>query len=578
MLMNRSWWYRFSFFLVLVGFSVMTIIPTVMDFDPEKSSFPVKSKINLGLDLQGGLYMVLGIDFEKVFSDEVKNYISKVQSTLKDEGIESTMGVLTKTNDPFDPMYSIVINNPGKVEEAKNYIKEFYSYPLRITGEKEGELSYSLGREFRLEIEENSVKKSIEVIRNRIDEFGVTEPDILSMGKDKIVVQLPGVKDIDRAKDLIGKTAKLEFKIVHDELASYSGGQVPPILQTLMEESKKAGIEYKRGQRFSEYVAKMNTFYKELPKGHELVFEKILNPGTNEIEALLPYVVESATKLTGEELQDATVRINQEDNQPYVGLTFKSQGAILFEKITGDNVNRRLAVILDGNVYSAPNIQQRIGGGNAQITLGQGDYNTIMKEARDLSLVLRAGALPVELEFGEQRVVGPSLGADSIARSKKAGLIGGFLVLLFIIFYYKVSGVIAVKTLIVNVLFVMACLVGLEATLTLPGIAGIALTVGMAIDANIIIYERIKEELAGGTPVREAVETGFSKAFWTILDANLTTAVAGLMLLNFGTGPIRGFAVTLIIGIACTVYTAYFVSQLSFQFYMDKTHGKKISI
>lgn len=575
--MNRSWWYRFIFFLVIFGVSIVTVIPTMLNLDPENSSFPVKSKINLGLDLQGGLYMVLGIDFDKVYADEVKNYINKVQATLKDEGVESTVGE-PKVIDPKDPMHSISITNSDQMDEAKEIIKKYFSYPLRMTGQEGNFISYALGREFRIEIENNSVKKSIEVIRNRIDEFGVTEPEIISMGSDRIVVQLPGVKDIERAKALIGKTAKLEFKIVHDELASFSAGQVPPALAKLMEDSKAAGITYKRGQRFSDYVKKMNEFYKDLPKGHDLAFEKILNSGTNEIETLLPYVVESATNLTGEELQDATVRINQEDNQPYVSLTFKSAGAKIFEKITGDNVNRRLAIILDGNVYSAPNIQQRIAGGNAQITLGQGDYNTILTEARDLSLVLRAGALPVELEFQEQRIVGPSLGADSIARSKKAGIIGGVLVLLFIMFYYKLSGVIAVKTLMANILFILACLVGLEATLTLPGIAGIALTVGMAVDANIIIYERIKEELAIGTPIREAVETGFARAFWTILDANLTTAVAGLMLLNFGTGPIRGFAVTLIIGIICTVYTAYFMSKIAFQFYMDKSRGKKISI
>lgn len=575
--MNRSWWYRFSFFLVVIGIAIVTIIPTMFNFDPEKSNFPVKSKINLGLDLQGGLYMVLGIDFKKVYRDEVKNYITKVKSTLADEGYESTLGS-PSAFDPLDPMYSIVISNPAQVEEAKAVIKKYFTYALRLTGEEGSELKYSLGREFRNEIEENSVKKSIEVIRNRIDEFGVTEPEIVSMGNDRIVVQLPGVKDIERAKALIGKTAKLEFKLVHDELASFGPGQVPASLIKLMDESKAAGIEHKRGQRFSDYVTKMNEFYKELPKGHDLVFEKSLNPVSNEVDLLLPYVVESETKVTGDQLQDATVRIDQENNQPYVSLTFKSAGAKAFEEVTGNNINRRLAIILDGNIYSAPNIQSRIAGGNAQITLGQGDYNTLLKEARDLSLVLRAGALPVELEFQEQRIVGPSLGADSIARSEKAGLIAGFLVLLFIVIYYKVSGVIAVKSLVANVIFVLACLVGLEATLTLPGIAGIALTVGMAIDANIIIYERIKEEITGGTPIREAVETGFARAFWTILDANLTTAVAGMMLLNFGTGPIRGFAVTLIIGIVCTVYTAYFVSKMAFQFYMGKTRGEKISI
>lgn len=568
--MNRSWWYRFSFMLFLFVISVMAVIPTFFNFN-ENSSFPVKSKINLGLDLQGGLYMVLGIDFNKVYSDEVKNYIKKVESTLKDEGIMTSMGKLDVTQ-VEDPRHSIIISSPSDVERAKGIIKEFFAYPLRITSENGSELQYGLGREFSKDIEENAVKKSIEVIRNRIDEFGVTEPEIVSLGKDRVVIQLPGVKDIERAKELIGKTAKLEFKMVNDDVPASK-------MNEWMTKSKEAGIEYKRGQRFSDYVAKMNTFAaKDMPNGYELVFEKTLNNVTNEVEQLVPYVVESATNLTGDSLQDATVRVDQQNNQPYVAITFKSQGAKTFETLTGENVGKRMAIILDGNVYSAPVIQTRIAGGNAQITLGAGNYNDLLKEARDLSLVLRAGALPVELDFQEQRIVGPSLGRDSIQTSKTAGLIAAALVFLFILWYYKVSGIVAIKTLTLNILFVLACLVGLEATLTLPGIAGIALTVGMAVDANIIIFERIKEELAFGTPVREAVETGFSRAFWTILDANLTTAVAGLMLLNFGTGPIRGFAVTLIIGIVCTVYTAYFVGRLFFDFYMDKTHGKAISI
>jgi preprotein translocase subunit SecD len=568
--MNRSWWYRFTFMIFLLVISVMAVIPTFFGFN-ENSSFPVKSKINLGLDLQGGLYMVLGIDFKKVYKDEVKNYIKKVEVTLKDEGIMTSPGELT-VEDAADPRHSLVVSNPADVERAKAKIKEFFSYPLRITGEKGAELQYALGREFVRDIEENAIKKSIEVIRNRIDEFGVTEPEIVSLGADRIVIQLPGVKDIERAKNLIGKTAKLEFKMVNDDFTA-------PQLAEWMERSKKAGIDYKRGQRFSDYVEKMNAFFKkELPKGYEMAFKKSLNKVTNEVETLQPYIVESATNLTGEELQDATVRIDQQNNQPYVGMTFKSTGAKIFEQITGENVGRRLSIILDGNVYSDPVIQARIGGGNAQITLGAGNYNDLLQEARDLSLVLRAGALPVELEFEEQRIVGPSLGADSIAKSKTAGLIAAALVFLFIIWYYKISGVLAMKTLGLNILFVLACLVGLEATLTLPGIAGIALTVGMAVDANIIIFERIKEEIHIGTPIREAVETGFARAFWTILDANLTTAVAGLMLLNFGTGPIRGFAVTLIIGIICTIYTAYFVGKMYFEFYMEKTHGKELSI
>ena len=568
--MNRSWWYRFSFMLFLFVISVMAVIPTAFNFD-ENSSFPVKSKINLGLDLQGGLYMVLGIDFKKVYSDEIKNYMKKLESTLKDEGIATSIGKIN-LSDIDDPKHSIIITNPADITRAKDKIQEFFSFPLRLTAENGADLEYALGKEFKADIEDNAVKKSIEVIRNRIDEFGVTEPEIVSQGSDRVVVQLPGVKDIERAKELIGKTAKLEFKMVNDDIS----------LATMNEwlvKSKAAGIEYKKGERFSDYIHQVNQFVrKDIPNGFELTFEKTLNKITNEVEQLVPYVVESGTPLTGDALQDATVRVDQQNNQPYVAITFKSQGAKIFEKLTGENTGKRMAIILDGNVYSAPVIQTRIAGGNAQITLGAGNYNDLLKEARDLSLVLRAGALPVELEFQEQRIVGPSLGHDSIERSRLAGLIGAALVFLFIIIYYKMSGVLAIKSLAMNILFVLACLVGLEATLTLPGIAGIALTVGMAIDANIIIYERIKEELAIGTPVREAVETGFARAFWTILDANLTTAVAGLMLLNFGTGPIRGFAVTLIIGIVCTVYTSYFVGKVFFEFYMDKTHGKSISI
>ncbi|MBC76186.1 MAG: protein translocase subunit SecD [Halobacteriovoraceae bacterium] len=569
--MNRSWWYRFSLLLFLSIVAIMAVIPTFFGFDPEKSDFPVKSKINLGLDLQGGLYMVLGIDFNKVYRDEVKNYIKKVENTLKDEGIGSQIGELN-ISDPEDPKHTLTLSSAAQMDAAQDKIEEFYSFPLRLVGNEGATLTYALGREFKEDIEDNAVKKSIEVIRNRIDEFGVTEPEIVSLGEDRIVVQLPGVKDIERAKDLIGKTAKLSFRIVNEEVN-------PDTLQSWMETSEKDGLVYKRGQRFSEYALQMNQKFKEeIPNGFELVFKKILNPVSNEVEQLIPYVVESTPSVTGEEIQDAVVRIDPQDNLPYVGITFKSQGAKLFEQVTGDNIGKRLAIILDNNVYSDPVIQSRIGGGNAQITLGQGNYNDLLKEARDLSLVLRAGALPVELEFQEQRIVGPSLGADSIEKAETAGLIGAFIVLLFIVIYYKVSGVLAIKALALNVIFVLACLVGLEATLTLPGIAGIVLTVGMAIDGNIIIFERIKEELRIGTPAREAVATGFSRAFWTILDANLTTAVAGLMLLNFGTGPIRGFAVTLLIGIACTVYTSYFVSRLYFEFYMARTGGKKVSI
>jgi preprotein translocase subunit SecD len=565
--MAKGWWLRLSFFVVLVLGAVFALTPTLLSLS-EESAFPHKNKINLGLDLQGGLYMVLGIDFNKVYRDDIVGYARKMQSVLKDEGIESTLGMPDATQID-DPKHTIIITNEAQVAAAKAKIREVFAYPLRLTADEGKALTYGLGRDYLREIEETALSKSIEVIRNRIDEFGVTEPEIVSQGTDRIIVQLPGVKDINRAKDLIGKTAQLEFRFVNDELPAAA-------LSGLMEKVQETGLEYKKGERFSDYVRAVNESLRaDLPPGYEIAFAKSMNKVTNEITNLEPYLLEATTSLTGEELQEASVRIDQEQNRPYVSLEFKPGGAKIFEEITGKNIGKRLAIVLDGNVYSAPVVQGRIAGGSAQITLGIGDYNTVMSEARDLALVLRAGALPVELVFEEQRIVGPSLGADAIERAEFAGVMGSLLVFAFMLFYYKGSGIIACIILTANVLLTLTFLMFFGATLTLPGIAGIALTVGMAVDGNIIIYERIREELRSGLTSYEAVSNGFNKAFWTILDANLTTAIAGLALLNFGTGPVRGFAVTLLIGIMTTVYTSYFASKIFFDLYVSKSRNKK---
>ena len=565
--MKTNWWVRFGVLLVLIAASVIVLLPTVMHFD-ENGKYPVKSKINLGLDLQGGLYMVLGIDFKKVYRDEVQTYSRKIESLLKDQEIESTIGAMDAT-DVNDPKQSIALAKASDIDAAKKKIKEMFGSTIRITQEEGARLQIGLAHAIKTQIEEQSVGKSIEVIRHRIDEFGVTEPEIIAQGVDRIVVQLPGVRDIERAKDLIGKTAKLEFKIVNDTIA-------PPTLQAWLEKAKAAGIVYKKGERFSDYIKKMNEFLvADLPEGHELAFEKNSNDETLNI----PYVIESTPRITGDDLADARVQIDPQKNEPYVSMEFKSSGAKRFEDTTGANIGKRMAVVLDGNVYSAPMIQGKIAGGNAQITLGGGaNFNKTMSEARDLALILRAGALPVQLDFLEQRTVGPNLGNDSIDKAKFASIIGCILVFLFAVFYYKFSGVIAIVTLLLNVLFTVAILVAIDATLTLPGIAGIALTVGMAVDTNIIIFEKIRDELRKGMSNFKSFEMGYNSALWTILDAHITQAAAGFCLLNFGTGPIRGFAITLLIGIAVTVYTAYYVSKILFELYMDKTDAKELSI
>jgi preprotein translocase subunit SecD len=568
--MKRDWWYRFIFMVIVLVITGAMITPTVFNLKDD-SKFPVKSKINLGLDLQGGLYIVLGIDFNKVYRDEVATYARKVVEDLKQQGIESEIGKLNIDN-PTDPSHEIILSNAVQLEKAKDRIKDFFGYPLRLTNENGATLSYGMGREFKEEIESTAVTKSIEVIRNRIDEFGVTEPEINSLGTDRIVVQLPGVKDIERAKELIGKTAKLEFKFVNDEVA-------PAKLGEWLDKAEKAGVTFKKGESFSNYILRLNQLLADdLPKGYQIVFQKIMSKTENEMTDKIPFLVQAVAPLSGDDLQDARVSINQQENTPFVSISFKPQGASIFEQLTSENVGKRMAIILDGNVYSDPVIRERIGGGVASITMGAGNYNDQFAQSRDLALVLRAGALPVELEFQEQRIVGPSLGTDSIKSASMAAIVASILVFVFILIWYKTSGLIAIFTLIFNVVIILAALIGLEATLTLPGIAGIALTVGMAVDGNIIIYERIREELLVGAAKLQAVEAGFGKAFWTIIDANLTTAAAGIALLNFGTGPIRGFAVTLLIGIAATVYCSYFVGNLIFEYYLEKSSSKKISI
>ena len=568
--MKTNWWIRFSVLLVFIILSVLILLPTTMKFD-ENGHYPFKSKINLGLDLQGGLYMIMGIDFKKVYKDEVKGYARKIESILKDQEIVSTPGNLDES-DSMDPKLEIILAKASDNEAAKKKIKDFFGGMVRLTKDSGTKLEIAMASTIKKQIEEQSVGKSIEVIRNRIDEFGVTEPEILAQGNDRIVVQLPGVRDIERAKELIGKTAKLEFKMVNDTIS-------PQVMMGWLDKASKAGITYKKGDRFSEYLKKMNEFVKaDLPEGHELAFEKKTNLATGE-EANIPFVVETVAKINGDDLSDARVQIDQQKNEPYVSMDFKAAGAKRFEDATGANIGRRMAVILDGNVYSAPVIQAKIGGGHAQITLGGGvNFNKSMSEAKDLALVLRAGALPVQLDFLEQRTVGPNLGSDSIEKAKVASIIGCILVFVFAIIYYKFSGFIAVVTLLLNVLFTITILVAIDATLTLPGLAGIALTVGMAVDANIIIFEKIRDELRKGISNYKSYQLGFASALWTVLDAHITAAAAGICLLNFGTGPIRGFAVTLLIGIVVTVYTAYYVSDLLFELYMDKTNAAELSI
>jgi preprotein translocase subunit SecD len=337
------------------------------------------------------------------------------------------------------------------------------------------------------------------------------------------VVELPGIKDAARAVQLIGKTARLEFRLVDEQRSP--------------EEALQGRI----------------------PDGSEILYERRVNKQTGEVSRL-PFLLRKQTLLTGDALTNAEVRIGSQFNEPYVSIEFDSDGARRFERITSDNVGKRLAIVLDNTVYSAPVIRERISGGQAQIT---GSFT--MEEARDLAIVLRAGALPAPVRIEYESIIGPSLGQDSIRQGLTAGLIGGALVVLFVLIYYRLSGLVANVALGLNVLLLLAGLGYFHATLTLPGIAGIVLTLGMAVDANVLIFERIREELRLGKPSRAAVEAGFARAWSAILDGNVTTLIAAAMLFQFGTGPIKGFAVTLSLGLLANLFTAVFICKFIFE-------------
>jgi preprotein translocase subunit SecD len=381
-----------------------------------------------------------------------------------------------------------------------------------------------------------AVDQSLETIRNRIDQFGVSEPIIQRQGQQDILVQLPGIQDPDRAKQIIGKTALLEFKLVDDNADVESAVRSGP------------------------------------PPGRQILYG-YGESGEAGMGAKTAYVLESRTLMTGEYISDARVRPSTQLQGPYVELILNPSGARLFEQITGENVRRRLAIVLDNRVYSAPVIQERIGGGRASIT---GSFD--IKEARDLAIILRAGALPAPVEIVEERTVGPSLGQDSIKQGINSFIVGGVLVVIFMIAYYKGAGLVAVVALLFNVLFLFSILAGFQAVLTLPGIAGIVLTIGMAVDANVLINERIREELRAGRAPRSAVEAGYRNALPAILDSNVTTFLSGVILFQFGTGPIKGFAVTLCVGILTTVITAVYLTRVYYDFRINSRRLARVSI
>ena len=521
--MGLRW--RLALAAVVFVLSLVYALPSLPGFGALQGALP-NSKINLGLDLKGGIHLTLGVEVAKAVSNALALAGQDLRRLAEDEKI-----VVLRPRVVGGTALEFVLPRAASEPQLREILARHFPQLVVDDPQKgeSGQLRY-VARFSDQEIkrlEDMALDQALRTIRNRIDQFGVAEPDIRKQAGNRIQVQLPGISDPRRAVQIIGQTAHLEFHLVREDVDPGKAVLPPGVVVLPMQE--------KNGQARS-------------------------------------IAVEKDAMLTGEDVSDARPAFDNL-NQAYVTLNFNARGARIFERVTGENVGRGMAIVLDGTVYSAPVIRERIGGGRASIS---GSFTTA--EAQDLAIVLRAGSLPAPVTVLEERSVGPSLGQEAIDSGIRAALAGAAGVVLFIGIYYGLSGVIADVMLCFTLLIIMAGMGAFGATLTLPGIAGIVLTIGMAVDANVLIYERIREELRAGLTPLAAVRAGFERATISITDANLTTMIVTVILYQFGTGPVRGFAVTLGLGILASMFTAIFVSRAIFETWARNCGPRGISI
>ncbi|TAL24510.1 MAG: protein translocase subunit SecD [Nitrospirae bacterium] len=533
--------------LILIGSTIVLaavfFLPNTPLFGqmPEwwKKNMPDKG-ITMGLDLQGGIHLVFEVEGEKA----VEITTERISQSLKD------IIAKKKLSADITSIGMLITVTPASMDVRKA-IED--NYPILTPVETGTRIVYKISDKEAVNIKDGAADQALETIRNRIDQFGVAEPTIHRQGTNEIVVQLPGIKDPKRAIEIIGKTAQLEFKLVDD--SAPVAAEIPASIEPGEEENL------------------LKKFAEKIPADDEILFEKKVNRETGAVRKI-PVLLKKQAALTGDLLKEARVNIDSSNfGQPYVSISFNTTGAKLFEDVTAANVKKRLAIILDATVYSTPVIQERIGGGNAQIS---GSFT--MDEVKDLAIVLKAGALPAPVKMLQNITVGPSLGTDSIEAGKRAGIIGTILVVIFMVIYYRLSGVIADFALLLNIVLLLGAMASLNATLTMPGIAGIILAIGMAVDSNVLMFERMRDELRSGKTPRAAVDSGYHKAFWTIFDSHVTTLITAAVLFQFGTGPIKGFAVTLSLGVAINLFTALIGTKTIFDIINSRRDVKKLSI
>ncbi len=560
-------------------------------------------RIKLGLDLQGGMRVVLEVNTAELLKKLVNNPDDAFKSTMAEAEKEAKL-----TDEPIVDIF-------GRLLEQKKIRLSRYFGNVR---ESDSEILDKLKKQA-----EDAVSRAMEIIRNRVDQYGVSEPSIQRQGSRRIIVELPGIAREEEAKQLLQGTALLEFKLVKDPQFTFNvmtkvdnalgGKSLSDSTETdtskvkgknseastdssdeLLSDKEKAAKFQKehpffgiasvdpQGKTADAYVLEDNRDKLQnmlnrpdvqavIPNNVEFVFSAKSFKTKDGRNFYTLYLVNKEPELTGGVITDATANIDPTTSNAIVNMTMNSEGASNWARITGANVGKRCAIILDGVVYSAPVIQTRISGGRSQIS---GMAN--LEEAKLLEIVLKAGALPAPVDIIEERTVGPSLGQDSINSGFSSALIGYLLVGIFMIIYYRTAGTIAAASLTFTILFILGVLAGFNATLTLPGIAGIILTIGMAVDANVLIYERIREELATGKTIKASVDSGFSKANSAIVDSNITTFFTGIILYQFGSGPIQGFALTLMIGIVSSLFSALVIARIIFDYMVAK--GAKINL
>jgi preprotein translocase subunit SecD len=626
--MDRSLRWKTLFLVALVVLSVLYLLPSTGQKLPPWYSDVFSNKVQLGLDLQGGLHIVYGVDLDRVVDDKA----GEIKRDLADRLSEDPDKLQADIRTPRSPIGSVFVVAKNAAERQKieqKYVPEYadsldkVSCPAGLEGADRA-VCLRVSPAYAEKIQGSAIEQAIKTIKERVDKFGIAEASIVQKGYD-IIVELPGVdkEGIERLKRIIDRTALLEFKIVQDshEYAKKLGGKIgaDPVAQEkgittevdqwdsekagrkqdvfltakdsivslpkaeaekagCADETKKEGEFYKchfTGRKIIEdYLASLPEEFaipQDLQIGYEKLESQAVATTTDAGEQRWrTYLLNRTAELTGTGVSAADVTWDPTSNRPEVLVTFNRQGARLFGDLTTRNVGKKMAIILDDEVSSAPVIQGAITGGKSTITMGGTDVARIQKEAEDLVNVLRTGALPAPLRQESESQVGATLGQDAIDRAQVSMLVGALIVILMMLYFYKISGVIANFAMVLNILFQVAILAMFQATLTLPGIAGLVLTIGMAVDSNIIIYERIREELKAGKTVKGAVDAGFGRAFWTVFDAHVTNFVAGFVLLEYGTGPIRGFAVMLLIGVAVNLFTSTWVSKLFFEHWLNR--------